>query len=117
VDSQEIPKDKKTYQMDFHNSREAIDEVLKDVAEGADIIMIKPGMPYLDIVSKVRETIDLPIAVYNVSGEYAMLKAAAQNGWLDNDKAIIESLTCIKRAGADMIFTYAAKEAAILLRG
>ncbi|MCZ2085005.1 MULTISPECIES: porphobilinogen synthase [unclassified Kaistella] len=111
----EIPKDKKTYQMDFHNSREAIDEVLKDVAEGADIIMIKPGMPYLDIVAKVREVIDLPIAVYNVSGEYAMLKAAAQNGWLDNDQAIIESLTCIKRAGADMIFTYAAKEAAILL--
>lgn len=114
-DNVEIPKDKKTYQMDFHNSREAIDEVLKDVAEGADIIMIKPGMPYLDIVAKVREVIDLPIAVYNVSGEYAMLKAAAQNGWLDNDKAIIESLTCIKRAGADMIFTYAAKEAAILL--
>ena len=114
-DNVEIPKDKKTYQMDFHNSREAIDEVLKDVAEGADIIMIKPGMPYLDIVAKVREVIDLPIAVYNVSGEYAMLKAAAQNGWLDNDKAIMESLTCIKRAGADMIFTYAAKEAAILL--
>ena len=115
VDNQEIPKDKKTYQMDFHNSREAIDEVLKDVAEGADIIMIKPGMPYLDIVAKVRDIIDLPIAVFNVSGEYAMLKAAAQNGWLDNDRAIIESLTCIKRAGADMIFTYAAKEAAILL--
>ncbi|WP_234108976.1 porphobilinogen synthase [Chryseobacterium sp. R2A-55] len=115
VDNQEIPMDKKTYQMDFHNSREAIDEVLKDVAEGADIIMIKPGLPYLDIVSKVRETIDLPVAAYNVSGEYAMLKAAAQNGWLDNDKAIIESLTCIKRAGADMIFTYAAKEAAVLL--
>ena len=111
----DIPKDKKTYQMDFHNSREAMDEVMKDVAEGADIIMIKPGMPYLDIVAKVRQTIDLPIAVYNVSGEYPMLKAAAQNGWLDNDKAIIESLTCIKRAGADMIFTYAAKEAAILL--
>ncbi|MBH1960220.1 MAG: porphobilinogen synthase [Flavobacteriia bacterium] len=111
----DIPKDKKTYQMDFHNSREAMDEVMKDVAEGADIIMIKPGMPYLDIVAKVREAIDLPIAVYNVSGEYAMLKAAAQNGWLDNDKAIIESLTCIRRAGADMIFTYAAKEAAVLL--
>ena len=111
----DIPKDKKTYQMDFHNSREAMDEVMKDVAEGADIIMIKPGMPYLDIVAKVRQAIDLPIAVYNVSGEYAMLKAAAQNGWLDNDKAIIESLTCIKRAGADMIFTYAAKEAAALL--
>lgn len=114
-ENEDIPKDKKTYQMDFHNSREAIDEVLKDVDEGADIIMIKPGMPYLDIVAKVRQTIDLPIAVFNVSGEYAMLKAAAQNGWLDNDKAIIESLTCIKRAGADMIFTYAAKEAAILL--
>lgn len=115
VDNEDIPKDKKTYQMDYHNSREALDEVYKDVAEGADIIMIKPGMPYLDIVSKVREAIDLPIAVFNVSGEYAMLKAAAQNGWLDNDKAIIESLTCIKRAGADLIFTYAAKEAAILL--
>lgn len=114
-DSGEIPKDKKTYQMDFHNSKEALNEVFKDIDEGADIIMIKPGMPYLDIVAKVREAIDVPIAVYNVSGEYAMLKAAAQNGWLDNDKAIIESLTCIKRAGADMIFTYAAKEAALLL--
>jgi porphobilinogen synthase len=116
VDNADIPKDKKTYQMDFHNSREALDEVYKDVAEGADIIMIKPGIPYLDIVSKVREAIDLPIAVYNVSGEYAMIKAAAQNGWIDNDKAIIESLTCIKRAGADLIFTYAAKEAAVLLQ-
>ena len=110
-----IPLDKKTYQMDFHNSREAMNEVFKDVEEGADIIMIKPGLPYLDIVAKVREAIDLPIAVYNVSGEYAMLKAAVQNGWLENDKAIIESLTCIKRAGADMIFTYAAKEAAEIL--
>lgn len=111
----DIPKDKKTYQMDFHNSREAMDEVHKDVAEGADIIMIKPGLPYLDIVAKVRAEIDLPIAVYNVSGEYAMLKAAVEKGWLENDKAILESLTCFKRAGADMIFTYAAKEAAILL--
>ncbi|KQR93509.1 delta-aminolevulinic acid dehydratase [Chryseobacterium sp. Leaf180] len=111
----DIPKDKKTYQMDFHNSREALNEVFKDVEEGADIIMIKPGLPYLDIVAKVREAIDLPIAVFNVSGEYAMLKAAAQNGWLDNDRAIIESLTCFKRAGADMIFTYAAKEAAMIL--
>ena len=105
VDAQEIPADKKTYQMDFHNSREAIDEALRDVEEGADIIMIKPGMPYLDIVSKIRELITQPIAVYQVSGEYAMLKAAAQNGWLDNDKVLIESLTSIKRAGADMIFT------------
>ena len=112
----EIPKDKKTYQMDFHNSREALNEVFKDVEEGADIIMIKPGLPYLDIVAKVREAIDVPIAVYNVSGEYAMVKAAAQNGWLDNDKTIIESLTCFKRAGADMIFSYFAKEAALLLQ-
>ena len=115
VDAQEIPADKKTYQMDFHNSREAIDEVLRDVEEGADIIMIKPGMPYLDIVSKIRELITQPIAVYQVSGEYAMLKAAAQNGWLDNDKVLIESLTSIKRAEADMIFTYAAPEVAKLL--
>ncbi|MDY3547514.1 porphobilinogen synthase [Riemerella anatipestifer] len=111
-----IPKDKKSYQMDFHNTREAINEVIKDVEEGADIVMIKPGMPCLDIVSKVRELIDIPIAVYQVSGEYAMLKAASQNGWLDNDKVLIESLTCFKRAGADMIFTYAAKEAAMLLQ-
>ncbi|OAH70391.1 delta-aminolevulinic acid dehydratase [Chryseobacterium sp. FP211-J200] len=115
VDNQDIPADKKTYQMDFHNSREAIDEALKDVDEGADIIMIKPGMPYLDIVSKIRELITQPIAVYQVSGEYAMLKAAAQNGWLDNDKVLIESLTSFKRAGADMIFTYAAPEVAKLL--
>ena len=115
VDAQEIPADKKTYQMDFHNSREAIDEAFRDVEEGADIIMIKPGMPYLDIVSKIRELITQPIAVYQVSGEYAMLKAAAQNGWLDNDKVLIESLTSIKRAGADMIFTYAAPEVAKLL--
>lgn len=115
IDSQDIPTDKKTYQMDFHNSREAIKEVLDDVEEGADIIMIKPGMPYLDIVSKIRELITQPIAVYQVSGEYAMLKAAAQNGWLDNDKVLIESLTSFKRAGADMIFTYAAPEVAKLL--
>lgn len=115
VDDQDIPADKKTYQMDFHNSREAIDEALRDVEEGADIIMIKPGMPYLDIVSKIRELITQPIAVYQVSGEYAMLKAAAQNGWLDNDKVLIESLTSFKRAGADMIFTYAAPEVAKLL--
>lgn len=115
VDAEEIPADKKTYQMDFHNSREAIDEALRDVDEGADIIMIKPGMPYLDIISKIRELITQPIAVYQVSGEYAMLKAAAQNGWLDNDKVLIESLTSFKRAGADMIFTYAAPEVARLI--
>ncbi|HAY3506207.1 porphobilinogen synthase [Elizabethkingia anophelis] len=115
VDNQEIPKDKKTYQMDFANSREAIREVLDDVDEGADIIMIKPGMPNLDIVAKVREIITQPIAVYQVSGEYAMLKAASQNGWLDNDKVILESLHSIKRAGADLIFTYFAREASLLL--
>lgn len=115
VDNQEVPKDKKTYQMDFANSREAIREVLDDVDEGADIIMIKPGMPNLDIVAKVREIITQPIAVYQVSGEYAMLKAASQNGWLDNDKVILESLHSIKRAGADLIFTYFAKEASLLL--
>ncbi|MCL1689819.1 porphobilinogen synthase [Elizabethkingia anophelis] len=115
VDNQEIPKDKKTYQMDFANSREAIREVLDDVDEGADIIMIKPGMPNLDIVTKVREIITQPIAVYQVSGEYAILKAASQNGWLDNDKVILESLHSIKRAGADLIFTYFAKEASLLL--
>jgi len=115
VDNETVPKDKKTYQMDFANSREAIREVLDDINEGVDIVMIKPGMPCLDIVAKVRETITQPIAVYQVSGEYAMLKAASQNGWLDNDKVMIESLHSIKRAGADLIFTYFAKEAAKLL--
>lgn len=115
VDNAEIPGDKKTYQMDYRNSREAVNEVLKDIEEGADIIMIKPGMAYSDIIYQIREMIDLPVAAYQVSGEYAMMKAAAQNGWLDNDRVILESLTCLKRAGADMIFTYAAKEAAQLL--
>ncbi|QCX54135.1 porphobilinogen synthase [Elizabethkingia sp. JS20170427COW] len=115
VENANIPKDKKTYQMDFANSREAIREVLDDVDEGADIIMIKPGLPNLDIIAKVRELITQPIAVYQVSGEYAMIKAAAQNGWLENDKVILESLHSIKRAGADLIFTYFAKEAAQLL--
>jgi len=115
VDNENVPKDKKTYQMDFANSREAIREVLDDINEGADIVMIKPGMPCLDIVAKVRDIITQPIAVYQVSGEYAMLKAASQNGWLDNDKVMIESLHSIKRAGADLIFTYFAKEAAKLL--
>jgi len=115
-DDVSIPQDKKTYQMDFANSREAIKEVWDDVEEGADIIMIKPGMPNLDIISKVRELITQPIAVYQVSGEYAMLKAAAANGWLENDKVILESLYSIKRSGADLIFTYFAKEAALLLR-
>lgn len=115
VDNQEIPKDKKTYQMDFHNSKEALREVEEDIMEGADIIMVKPGMAYLDIVKMVKTNYNIPVAAFQVSGEFAMIKAASANGWLDHDKVMLESLTCFKRAGADMIFTYFAKEAAKLL--
>jgi len=107
--------DKKTYQMDFCNRIEAIKEALQDVDEGADIVMVKPGIAYLDIVREVRNAVHVPVAVYNVSGEYAMVKAAAEKGWIDHDKVMIEQLTSIKRAGADIISTYFAKEAAILL--
>ena len=115
VDNANIPKDKKTYQMDFGNRLEAIKEVLNDVAEGADIVMIKPGIAYLDIVRDVRNAVNVPVAVFHVSGEYAMLKAAAERGWLDHDRTMIEQLFCIKRAGANMITTYFAKEASVLL--
>ena len=98
--------DRKQYQMDFANSREALKEVELDLDEGADIIMIKPALAYLDIVSKVREKINRPVAVYNVSGEYAMVKAAAANGWIDYKRIVIENLTAMKRAGADIIITY-----------
>lgn len=98
--------DRKQYQMDCANSREALKEVELDLAEGADIIMIKPALAYLDIVSKVREKINRPVAVYNVSGEYAMVKAAAANGWIDYKRIVVENLTAMKRAGADMIITY-----------
>ena len=98
--------DRKQYQMDFANSREALKEVELDLAEGADIIMIKPALAYLDIVSKVREQINRPVAVYNVSGEYAMVKAAAANGWIDYKRIVVENLTAMKRAGADIIITY-----------
>ena len=98
--------DRKQYQMDFANSREALKEVELDLAEGADIIMIKPALAYLDIVSKVREKINRPVAIYNVSGEYAMVKAAAKNGWIDYKRIVIENLTAMKRAGADVIITY-----------
>ena len=108
--------DKKTYQMDPANTDEAIHETALDVAEGADMFMVKPGMPYLDIVYRLKESFGRPVSVYHVSGEYAMLKAAAQNGWLDNDRAVLESLLCFKRAGADVIFTYCAIEAAKLLQ-
>jgi len=104
--------DKKTYQMDPRNRREAVREVELDLMEGADIVMVKPALPYLDIVRLVHEMSTVPVAAYHVSGEYAMLKAAAQNGWLDGDKCMMEALVSIKRAGADVIFTYAAREIA-----
>ena len=108
--------DKKTYQMNPANSREALIEAELDTLEGADILMVKPALAYLDIISLLRQNSQLPIAAYNVSGEYAMIKAAAQNGWLDGERAMMESLMAIKRAGADVILTYFAKEAAQLLR-
>lgn len=107
---------RKTYQMDSANSDEAIREMTLDVSEGADIIMVKPALPYLDIIRRAKEEFDLPIAAYNVSGEFAMIKAAAQMGWLDGEAAMMESLTAIKRAGADIIITYFAAEAAKLLQ-
>lgn len=115
VDNMEIPKDKKTYQMDYANRIEAVKEALYDVEEGADILMVKPGMAYLDIVREVKNAVNVPISVYQVSGEYAMVKAASERGWLDHDQIMMEQLTCIKRAGASIISTYFAKEAAILL--
>lgn len=115
VDSLNIPKDKKTYQMDYHNAQEALREVEEDILEGADIVMVKPGMAYLDIVRMVKDKYNVPVSVFQVSGEYAMIKAASANGWLDHDKVMLESLTAFKRAGADMIFTYFSKEASRLL--
>jgi porphobilinogen synthase len=107
--------DKKTYQMDFANRREAIKEALDDEQEGADIIMVKPALAYLDIIREVKNSVSLPVSAYHVSGEYAMIKAASKMGWLNEDKAIIECLTSIKRAGADLIATYFAKDAVKLL--
>lgn len=114
LDSAPKSGDKKTYQMDFANSREAIREALLDEQEGADILMVKPGLPYLDIIAKIREVSQLPIAAYNVSGEYAMIKAANEKGWLDGEKCMVEMLTSFKRAGCDMILTYFAREMAEL---
>jgi porphobilinogen synthase len=108
--------DKKTYQMDCANTDEALREVALDINEGADMVMVKPGMPYLDIVRRVRDEFDYPTYAYQVSGEYAMLKAAAQNGWLDHDAVMMESLLAFKRAGADGILTYFALEAARILK-
>lgn len=107
--------DKKTYQMNCTNAKEAIRETLLDIDEGADIVMVKPGMPYLDILSKVKDISTIPVSVYQVSGEYAMIKAAVEKGWLNHDEAILESLIAFKRAGADLIATYFAKEAIRLI--
>ena len=114
---QSAPKkgDKKTYQMDFANVREALREAYLDESEGADILMVKPGLPYLDVIKTIRDNTTLPMAAYNVSGEYAMVKAAAEKGWIDGEKVMIEMLWAFKRAGSDMILTYFAKEAAIFL--
>ncbi len=107
--------DKKTYQMDYCNRKEAVKEAIMDVEEGADIVMVKPGLPYLDIVREVKDRVYVPVSVYNVSGEYAMIKASAKMGWIDENKAILETLTSIKRAGGDLIATYFAKDAARLI--
>lgn len=107
--------DKKTYQMNYANRLEAIKETLMDIEEGADIVMVKPAMAYLDIIREVKNAVNLPVSAYHVSGEYAMIKAAAEKGWIDENKAIIESLTSIKRAGADLIATYFAKQAVKLI--
>jgi len=101
--------------MDFSNRLEAIKEVLMDVEEGADIVMVKPAMTYLDIIREVKNAVNVPVSAYHVSGEYAMIKAAAEKGWIDENKAIIESLTAIKRAGANLIATYFAKQAVKLI--
>ncbi len=115
VDSAPQFGDRRSYQMDPANVREALREVRLDIEEGADIVMVKPALPYLDVICRVRQSTDLPLAAYNVSGEFAMLKAAAQLGWLDGEQAVLEALVSIKRAGADIIITYAAKEAIRLL--
>jgi porphobilinogen synthase len=109
--------DRRSYQMDPANAREALLETGLDIEEGADIVMVKPALPYLDVLRRVSERTDLPLAAYNVSGEYAMVKAAAQNGWLDEERAVIEALTGIKRAGADIIITYHAPDVALWLSG
>ncbi len=115
VDIKNVPKDKKTYQMDPANRFEAITETQADIDEGADIVMVKPGLCYLDIVREIRNEVDVPVAVYQVSGEYAMLKAAAEKGWLDHDAVMMEQLIAIKRAGANIIASYFAKDAVKLM--
>jgi porphobilinogen synthase len=109
--------DKKTYQMDYANRTEAIREAVQDVEEGADIVMVKPALSYLDIIRDIKNTVTVPVSAYNISGEYSMIRAAAKMGWLDENKAILETLTSIKRAGADLIASYFAKDAVRLLQG
>lgn len=116
VDLINIPKDKKTYQMDYHNRFEAIRETEMDIDEGADIVMVKPGISYLDIVREIKDAVDVPVAVYQVSGEYAMIKAAAEKGWLNHDAIMLEQTTAFKRAGADIIASYFAKDIVKLLK-
>ena len=115
VDLQNIPKDKKTYQMDYHNRLEALRETRMDIEEGADIVMVKPGIAYLDIVREVKNMSEVPVAVYQVSGEYCMIKAAAERGWIDHDAVMMEQVTAIKRAGADLIASYFAKDVVKLI--
>jgi porphobilinogen synthase len=112
-----VPKDRKGYQMDPANVREAMREVALDVAEGADMLMVKPAIPYLDIVRLVKDRFDLPVAAYHVSGEYAMIKAAAERGWIDEDRVAVETMLCCRRAGADLVLTYYARHVAGLLTG
>ncbi|MFI5124520.1 MAG: porphobilinogen synthase, partial [Chitinophagales bacterium] len=107
--------DKKTYQMDYANRTEAVKEALQDVEEGADIVMVKPALSYLDIIREVKNAVRVPVSAYNISGEYAMIRAAAKTGWIDENKAILETLTSMKRAGADLIATYFARDAVKLL--
>jgi porphobilinogen synthase len=108
--------DRRSYQMDPPNAREAMREIEQDINEGADMIMVKPALPYLDVIRRARDRFDLPLVAYNVSGEYAMIKAAGQKGWLDEKRVTMEALTAIKRAGADIIITYHAKEVAKWLK-
>ena len=117
AESAPIAGDRRTYQMDAANAQEALREVAQDIEEGADILMVKPGLPYLDIVWRVKERFGLPTAVYNVSGEYAMIKAAARNGWLDERTTVMEQMTAFKRAGADLVVSYWARDVVTWLKG
>ena len=117
VEGPGVPTDRKAYQMDPGNWREAIREVALDLAEGADMVMVKPAVPYLDIVRQIRDRFEVPVSAYHVSGEYAMIKAAAERGWIDGERVMLETLLCCRRAGADFILTYAARDVAATLTG